>query len=425
MSFVPPSEPVTEVPAPPHLSAVARFTRSFSPLKRREFRLVWLGALSSTTGTWMQTVAQAWLVLSLTKSAFYLGVDAFLAMLPMILFSLIGGVIADRLDRRIILLISQCAQMTFAAVLATLIYTNVVLVWHIFLLSFLTGTAQAFSAPAYQALLPSLVTRDEIPKAIALNSTQFNLARMIGPVLAGLALTTVGAAACFALNALSFIPVIISYLLLKSAMRPDGAARKSVLGDMADGFRFLAQQSAIMQLTLLAFIGTFFGVPLMTLLPVVAKNIFALDARGYSWMLTTYAAGSLAGAFLFASRSDLARRGRFALISQLTYAIALLFFARTSYFPLALLFVFFCGAALMGVIGTISSLVQLATSEVMRGRVMSIFNLAFRGAMPLGSLFSGWMTERSNVMFALTLNAIAMAILALSFLFSRNAVRQL
>ncbi len=373
----------------------------------------------------MQQVAQSWMVLSLTGSAFYLGVDAFLAMLPMILFSLIGGVIADRLDRRIILLISQCAQMTFAAVLATLIYTDVVQVWHIFLLSFLTGTAQAFSAPAYQALLPSLVSRDEIPKAIALNSMQFNLARMIGPVLAGIALTTVGAATCFALNALSFIPVIISYFLIQSAAKKELTPGKSVLSDMGDGFRFLNQHSAIKQLTLLAFIGTFFGVPLMTLLPVVAKDVFALDARGYSWMLTVYAGGSLTGAFFFASRSDMARRGKFALFSQLAYAVALFLFARIIYFPLSLLFVFFCGAALMGVIGTISSLVQLATSEAMRGRVMSIFNLAFRGAMPLGALFSGWMTERTSVSTALTLNAVCTAILAVSFLFSKSEVKQL
>src|SRR5687768_7196063 len=179
------------------VSRTPRLSRTFSALRYRDFRLLWLGAFTSTTGTWMQTVAQSWVVFSMTGSAFLLGFDGFLATAPMLLFSLIGGVFADRFERRKIMLLSQFLQMTFAFVLALLIFTERVELWQIFVLSFLTGSAQAFSGPAYISLLPMLVKREDMPNAIAMNSLQFNLARVIGPILAGLALTTLGAAVCF------------------------------------------------------------------------------------------------------------------------------------------------------------------------------------------------------------------------------------
>ena len=181
--------------------------RTFSALRYRDFRLVWFGAFTSTTGTFMQTLAQAWVVYSMTDSALLLGVDAFLSTGPMLLFSLFGGVIADRMERRKIMLASQYLQMAFAFVLALLLWTHTVKIWHIFLLSFLTGSAQSFSGPAYASLLPLLVKPKDVSNAIAMNSMQFNLARVIGPVLGGLALTAWGAAACFALNGVSFLAV--------------------------------------------------------------------------------------------------------------------------------------------------------------------------------------------------------------------------
>jgi len=192
------------------------FARTFSALRYRDFRLLWFGAFTSTTGTWMQTVAQSWVVLSMTNSAFLLGVDGFLATGPMLLFSLIGGALADRLERRRIMLLSQYMQMSFAFVLGFLIWTHTVKVWHIFLLSFLTGSAQSVSGPAYISLLPLLVKREDVPNAVAMNSMQFNLARVIGPILAGIALTAFGAAICFGLNGLSFIAVIIALMLIRS-----------------------------------------------------------------------------------------------------------------------------------------------------------------------------------------------------------------
>src|SRR6185436_19150776 len=189
--------------------------RTFSALHYRDFRLIWFGAFTSTSGTWMQTVAQSWVVLTLTGSAFLLGVDGFLATGPMLFFSLFGGVVADRMERRRVMLWSQYLQMTFAFILGALIWSGQVKVWHIFLLSFLTGSAQSFSGPAYISLLPLLVKREDVPNAIAMNSMQFNLARVIGPALGGVVYGFWGAAACFAFNGFSFVAVIIAIMMMK------------------------------------------------------------------------------------------------------------------------------------------------------------------------------------------------------------------
>src|SRR5215510_1118643 len=194
--------------------------RTFQALTYPEFRVLWCGAFVSTVGTWMQKVAQSWLVFTLTGSALLLGFDSFLGELPILLFSLIGGVVADRMDRRRLLLTSQYLQMTFALTLAALIYFDKVSVWQILLLSFLTGTAQSFGGPAYQSLIPMLVKKRDIPNAIALNSIQFNLARIIGPIVAGLAFSGLGAAACFLLNGVSFLAVISSLSSFKSRAIP-------------------------------------------------------------------------------------------------------------------------------------------------------------------------------------------------------------
>jgi MFS family permease len=404
----------------------SRMGRMFSALHYREFRLLWAGALISTTGTWMQTVAQAWLVLSLTGSAFLLGVDGFLATLPMILFSLLGGVIADRIDRRKILLMSQYLQMTFAFVLALLVYFKKVEVWQVFVLSFLTGSAQSFGGPAYQALLPILVRRrEDVPNAVAMNSIQFNLARVIGPVMAGLALAAVGAAGCFALNGLSFIAVIITLWMIRTPFIPAPSAGRSVLMDMGEGLRFMKQTHSLVQLSLFGFLGAFFGVPLVTLLPVVAKETFHFGATGYSWILTAYGVGSVLGALAIAGSGHIARKGKLAIGLLVGFSIFLIVFAFSHVLWLSILAILVAGGTLMGVFAMVMSLVQLATSEEMRGRVMSIFMLAFRGGMPLGNLTTGFFAERFSVAWALGMNGVCMLVVGGIFLFAPVAMKEL
>ncbi len=390
--------------------------RTFSALRYRDFRLLWFGAFTSTTGTWMQTVAQSWVVLSMTGSAFLLGVDGFLATGPMLLFSVFGGVVADRLERRRIMLTSQYLQMSFAFILGLLIWTKHVKVWHIFMLSFLTGSAQSFSGPAYISLLPLLVRREDVPNAVAMNSMQFNLARVIGPVLAGLALTAWGAAICFGLNGLSFIAVIIAMMMIHV---PPVRTREhtGMMEDMKEGFRFVTSNRSLLLLTFLAFAGTFLGMPIVTFLPVVAKSTFGLDARGYSWLLTAYGLGSVGGALLVAASGHIPKKGRLAMMLQIAFAVCLVAFAFSRALALSMIIAFFAGACIVGVISMYSSLVQLTTSDAMRGRVMSIFMLAFRGGMPLGNLLAGWVAQRWSITVALAANGLVLAAIAGLFVF--------
>jgi MFS family permease len=394
-----------------------RLARTFSALHYRDFRLLWIGAFTSTTGTWMQTVAQGWVVLDMTNSAFLLGVDGFLATGPMLIFSLFGGVVADRIDRRKIMIYSQYLQMTFAFILAAIIWSGNVRVEHIFLLSFLTGSAQSFSGPAYISLLPLLVKREDLPNAIAMNSMQFNLARVVGPLLAGIALSTLGAEACFAINGFSFLAVILSLLMIRSpqVLRPSGES-SGMFDEMKAGFRFVARRPKLLLLTFLAFAGTFLGMPIVTFLPVVAKSIFGLGANGYAWMMTTYGLGSVSGALLIAATAHATRKGKIALKLQLAFACLLVAFAFSRSLPLSLLIAFFSGVCIVGVISLYSSLVQLTTSDAMRGRVMSIFMLAFRGGMPLGNLIAGFVAQRWSISTALGVNGAILAVVAVIFI---------
>ncbi len=402
----------SEAQAPPR----SPLRRTFSALHYRDFRLLWLGAFTSTTGTWMATVAQGWVVLSMTNSAFLLGVDGFLATGPMLIFSLFGGVVADRVERKKIMLFSQYLQMTFAFILAAIILSGNVKVWHIFLISFLTGSAQSFSGPAYISLLPLLVKREDVPNAVAMNSVQFNLARVIGPLLAGIALAAWGAAVCFAINGFSFIAVIIALLLMRSPKLQAGDADSGIFDEMKAGFRFVAHRPKLIVLTFLAFAGTFIGMPLVTLLPVVAKSVFGTGAKGYAWMMTTYGIGSVCGALLIAATAHAAKKGKLALTLQLVFAWLLVMFAFSRSFPLSLALLFLSGMCVVGVISLYSSLVQLTTSDAMRGRVMSIFMLAFRGGMPLGSLVAGYVAQRWSITTALAVNGTILAFVALFFI---------
>lgn len=401
-----------QTPPPPR----GPIARTFSALQYRDFRLLWFGAFTSTTGTWMQTVAQGWVVLSMTNSAFLLGVDGFLSTGPMLVFSLFGGVVADRIERRKIMLFSQYLQMTFAFILGALIWSGNVQVWHIFLLSFLTGSAQSFSGPAYISLLPLLVKREDVSNAIAMNSMQFNLARVVGPVLAGIALSTLGAAACFGINGLSFFAVIVAMLMIRSPQLDRRGERRGMVEEMKEGFRFVAQRPTLQLLTFLAFAGTFLGMPIVTFLPVVAKSIFGLGANGYAWMMTTYGLGSVTGALVVAATAHLARKGSIALKLQLAFALLLVAFAFSRSLPLSLVIAFFSGVCIVGVVSLYSSLVQLTTSDNMRGRVMSIFMLAFRGGMPLGNLIAGYVAQRWSITTALAVNGAILAVVALVFI---------
>jgi|TARA_B100001964_G_scaffold125477_1_gene138854 MFS family permease len=390
----------------------------------RDFRVLWLGAFTSTVGTWTQRVAQNWLVLTLTGSAFYLGLDSFLGELPVLLFTLIGGVIADRHDRRYLLVGSQCGQMASAFILAALVYFDVIEVWHILVLSFVSGCAQAFGGPAYQSLLPALVPKQHLPNAIALNSIQFNLARVIGPLIAGVALTAIGTAACFGMNGLSFLVVIVALLSLKVKHLPP-PTRQRMMDELRGGLSYVRHQGSLAALTSLAFATTFLGLPLLTLLPVIAQDVFQQGVGQYSKMMAFSGAGAVVGALVVAWLGKFRHMGRTLLIVQIVFGALIVAFSLSRVILLSEVLLFFAGSMLIMVFSLVTSLVQLVAPDELRGRVMSIFMVSFRGGIPLGNLAAGFVASRVSAPFVLTVNGALLASVACVFLLTNPGVRRL
>jgi predicted MFS family arabinose efflux permease len=372
----------------------------------------------------MQEIAQNWLVLEITKSPFLLGIDAFLGDIPIFLFSLFGGVVADRMDRRHLLIASQLVQMACAATLAVLIATGRVKIWHILTLSFVVGTAQSFGGPAYSALVPSLVEKEDLPNAIALNSIQFNLARVIGPVLGGLALKYAGSAWCFGLNALSFVAVIISLLSLDIDFKPPRTG-ESILTSMKQGFRFIRTQGAMETLIVIAFCMTALAIPMITFLPVFAKNVFHSDEMTYTMFLVASGLGSITGALGVAAMGNIPNKGRVALSMLLALGAGITGFALSKSVVMSCILLFLSGAVLMCAFAMISSLVQLITANDMRGRVMSVYNVAFRGGMPFGSVLTGYLVPLWTAPTVLSINGLVLLSLGAYFLFVQRRVAAL
>ena len=385
---------------------------------------MWMGACTSTIGTWMQSTAQAWLVYDLSRDSFYLGLDTFLAQVPIILLSLVGGVIADRMNRRNLLLISQFVQMSTAFILTALVLFNVVQVWHILCLSFVVGMAQAFGGPAYQALLPTLVGKDDIPNAIAMNSIQFNLARVIGPTLGGIALTTVGPAWCFGLNGLSFLAVIASLFLINVRYIP-AKSREPIMESMRQGIGFIRRKPGMDGLIILAFGMTLLGIPLLTFLPVFAKDVLHSGAKGFTQLLAFSGAGSVCGGLIVAAFGKIHGQGRAALMVLVLMGCIIFAFSRSTHLPLSLLLIFFSGGAMMISMSMVSSLVQAVASDEMRGRVMSVYNVAFRGGMPVGSLLLGKLIPIFSAPLIMGWTGGLLALLGLYFLVVQRRVAEL
>jgi predicted MFS family arabinose efflux permease len=377
---------------------------------------MWLGACVSTIGTFVQQFAQSWLVYDLTKDPFYLGLDLFLGQLPFMLFSLIGGVFADRLDRRKMLLASQFIQMFCAFVLATLFFTHTVQVWHILALSFLVGLGQSFGGPAYSALLPTLVGAEDLGNAIAMNSIQFNLARIIGPTIGGLAYTALGATWCFTLNGISYIAVIISLIVIKVQSAPP-KTQDSVLKSMKEGVTFIRQREGLSALVVLAFFTTLFGFSLTGFLPVIVRTIFHRGPQTYELLLVCSGAGSICGALIVAAMEKLKGQGRVALLALFLLGSVTVGFALSHWLTLSCVLIFLAGAAVMASASLMLSLVQLGVVDGMRGRVMSVYNLAFRAGIPLGALALGRLIPAFGVTYAVSGFGLALVLIAGLFVF--------
>lgn len=391
--------------------SVRIFSRLAAAFSSANFRNLWLGAFISAIGTWMQRFAQQWLILTLTGSAFYLGLDTFVGELPLLLFTLIGGVIADRYDRRHLLMASQTLQMICALTLTGLVILDLVQIKYILALSFMTGVAQAFGGPAFQSLIPTLVPRAIVPNAIALNSIQFNLAQTLGPLIGGIVLASLGMVACFGLNGASFIIVIIVLGAMKLP-RPALNGRKRMITELKHGLSYVHKQRVLLWLTVIALSTTTLGIPLRSFLPVFADN-----ATHLSWMMAALGAGAVTGALVIAWLGTFENMGRTLLLVLIIFGGLVTTFALLPFSIFSYLILYLAGASLLVVFSLMSSLVQLTAPNELRGRVISIYLMAQRGGMPLGGLMSGYLITLTSAQTVISANGvilIAVAIYALT-----------
>jgi predicted MFS family arabinose efflux permease len=398
--------------------------RVFKAFQYRDFRLMWIGACTSSIGTWMQIVAQGWLIYRLSHSAFLLALDQFLGGIPIFLFSLIGGVVADRVERRKILLGSQYVQMATAAMLTVLVATGWVHVWHILCLSFVSGFAQAFGGPAYQALIPTLVEKEDMPNAIALNSIQFNVAVMVGPALAGQTLARLGEKWCFGLNAVSFLAPIISLTLITARFLPVKTTQ-TMFASLKQGIQFARKQNSMEALIILAFCMTALSMPMRTYIPVFVKDIFHRGPETYGNLLALMGMGSICGSLMIATAGNMRRKGYVALGALALLGAGITGFALSKSLPLSETFLVLVGASMMAVFATVNSLVQLITTNEMRGRVMSVYNFAFRGGMPMGNLLTGWLVPVFTAPIVLCFNGLLLVLVAMYFFFVQRRLAAL
>lgn len=415
------TKPEEVPPVPPKKGVLATTFRAF---QYRDFRLMWGGAFTSTTGAFVQEVAQSWLVYTLTDSEFLLGLTAFLNGAPILMFSLLGGVAADRVDRRKLLLGSQYVQMTSAMVLAVLLWMDVIQVWHIMAAAFATGVGQAFGGPAYQALIPSLVEKEDLPNAIALMSIQFNLARVVGPAVGGLAFTRMGPASCFFINALTFLAVIFSLFVIHVRFVPK-KSEVHVLHSLKEGLGFVFRHHSLLALVWLSTVTAFFAVPTITLLPVFARETYGLGAQGYGTMMSFSGAGAVWGALFVAWLGNTPRKGWTSLVMQVALGVATIGFAMSTHLWAGCFFVFLAGGAVLAVFALLNSLVQLLCPEEMRGRIMSVYHTAFRGAMPLGNLAAGTLASRFGAPRIVSINAVLLMLIAAWYLVRDKQVSRL
>lgn len=390
----------------------------------RGFRLLWAGAFLSSIGTWTQDVALSWLIHVRLGDPFYLGLRQFSQEVPLLALMLLGGAVADRVDRRRILLSSQFVQMTMAVALGLLFVFDRLGIGAIVVIAVLTGLVQSQSAPTYQAVITSLVPRERIANAVALNSLQFNLSRAIGPVIAGILLAGLGAGACFAANALSFLGVIVALWTIE--FPPPFEARPESLGrSLKAGLRHVFGDDLLRSSTLLAFAASFLAFPLITYLPVIAGDVLKTGAAGYSLLLSSFGVGAIVGAVGTAHRGKSEGRGRLMLAAYAAFGAFTVgaSVARWQWLTMALLVG--SGFFLTTAFSTLNSLVQELAPDALRGRVLSIFGLAFRGGGPVGSLLAGVLVRSLGAPRVMAVYAAALLVVAVVLLARGTRLREL
>ncbi len=379
----------------------------FRALSHRNFRLFWTGAFLSNVGTWMQAVAQSWLMLLLTNSPFWLGLDAFMATAPGFVLTLAGGVFADLVDRRRLLLYTQVVAGLAALGLATLVWTNVVNRWIVLAFSFVTGCCMATAGPSYQAMTYDLVGREDVANAVALNSSQFQLSRVVGPVLAGFGFK------------------VFDHRGRNSASAHSVKDRKALWQDLVAGIRYVRNRPRVFSLLLLSGVSSMFGAPYLTLVPIYARDIFHLGETGLAWMMATAGSGAFVGALLLAYLGDFKRKGWSVLGGAFSFGLFVTAFALSTNVTLSLIFLFGIGFSIVTSVAVTNTLLQKLVTDDMRGRVMSMFILSFIGTMPIGNIIAGAASHEFGVRYTLATGGLVIVVIVTVVAITNKRLRAL
>jgi len=381
-----------EGPVFPQASGRTQWPMALRSLRHRDFRRFWIGMLISVIGTWMQITAQGWLVYDLTKSALYLGIVGACASLPMLLFSLPAGVIADRFSKHRIVFITQSLAALQAGVLALLVYSSVVKVWHVMALAAMLGVVNAFDMPTRQSMVLDLVEREDIFNAVSLNSSAFNSGRVIGPSVAGMLLAAAGMRGCFLINALSFLPLIVILATIRPRP-PQALTEGSMLEHIGSGVRWVRGHSVALALLALTGLASLFAMPYATLMPMFAREIFHLGPTGYGFLMSAPALGALVAATAMTAIGHRLRLGAITVLGSFIFPLALMLLGRAPSYLVAMVILFIIGFGMMSFNTTSNTMLQKEPPDELRGRVMGLRTFVFAGMAPLGNLQIGVMAQ--------------------------------
>jgi MFS family permease len=395
-------------------SSLPRWAVPVRALRHRNFQLFFGGQLISLVGTWMQNVAQAWLMYRLTGSAFLLGAVGFSGQIPVLLIAPIGGTTADRSNRRRLVIATQVASMTVAAALAWLTLVGRVEKWHILFLAALLGVVNAFDIPARQSFLIDMVGREDLMNAIALNSSMFNGARMVGPAVAGILIAKIGEGWCFAANAVSYIAVIVG-LMLMNVECPRRSTSSSPLADIVEGFRWANTVKVIRALLLLIGLVSLVGMPYTVLMPLFADQILHGGARSLGILMGAIGVGALLGALTLASKTGVTGLGRLAAWSCAGFGIGLILFSFSRWFWLSAALLLPIGYSVMLQMASTNTLIQTMVPDQLRGRVMALYSMMFMGIAPFGALLGGAAAERIGAPVTVAVGGVACLVGAIWF----------
>jgi len=390
----------------------------FSSLKVRYFRIYWIGMFVSLVGTWIQSVAQSWLVFQLTNSAFLLGVVGFLGSIPIFVLSLFGGVLADRVNKRNILIFTQVFFMLLAFLLAFLTQFQLIKPQQIMIIALLNGVIMAFDAPARQAIVVELVGKKHLFNAIVLNSVAFNSSRIIGPAIAGVLISIIGMSGCFYLNGVSFLAVIVALFWIKLS-KSTTQKNNSALSDLKEGLVFINRNRLILALLSMVAAVSLFGISYVILMPVFAENVLHVGVRGLGILMSSTGLGALIGALVLAGLGDFKYKGKLLVWSVFLFSLSLIIFSLSKSYALSVFSLIFIGCFSVAAVALINTLLQAKVPDQFRGRVMSLFMITFAGIMPFGNLISGSLAQGLGVSMALFFCGLVCLILfaLINFLF--------